>query len=154
MDESCPPAHVVLPANQIDRCDTINEGMTDKEQVAEPELDMPVSSDSDGIDLLDVLMVLLRRRRMIAIVTLVSMVAGTIVALTRKPYFTATALILPPQQQQSAAGVLLSQLGSLSSLGVGGGAGLGVKSSADMYIGILQSRTITDDIINQFHLKT
>jgi len=127
--------------------------MTDHAQVAEPAFDIPVSTDSDGIDLLDILMVLVRRRRMIGIVTLASLVVGVMIALAFKPYFTATALILPPQQEQSAAGVLLSQLGSLSSLG-GGGAGLGLKSSADMYVGILQSRTIADEIIDKFHLES
>src|SRR5271170_6324729 len=126
--------------------------MTDKAQFAEPALHMPVSTNSDTIDFTDILMVLVRRRRMIAVVTLASLVVGVIFAVTSKPYFTATALILPPQQQQSAAGALLSQLGSLSSLG--GGGALGVKSPADMYVGILQSRTIADEIIGQFHLET
>jgi uncharacterized protein involved in exopolysaccharide biosynthesis len=41
----------------------------------------------------------------------------------------------------------------MGALAAGGmGSQLGIKSPADTYIGLLKSRTITDDIINQFHL--
>jgi tyrosine-protein kinase Etk/Wzc len=144
----------VSRAERTHPCVTMNQCMTENSQVAELVTHPPVPRDSDGIDLLDVSMVLASRRRMIAIVTFASLVAGMAIAFTLKPYFIATAVILPPQEQQSAAGVLLSQLGSLSGLGAASGMGLGMKSSSDMYMGILQSRTIADEIIDQFHLKT
>jgi len=104
-----------------------------------------------GIDALDLLLVLLRNRRQIAGATLAALVLGILVALLLKPTFTATAVILPPQQQQSSAGALAGQLGSL--LG-GGGGGLGLKSPGDLYVGILQSRTIADRIIAKFGLMS
>ena len=51
----------------------------------------------------------------------------------------------------AAGGNLGSQLGS----GLGSMAGdlLGFKSSSDLFIGVLQSRTVLDDVINKFNLR-
>jgi tyrosine-protein kinase Etk/Wzc len=108
--------------------------------------------DDDIFDVLDILLVLARRRRMIGLATLVALFAGAIVLLLLKPNFTATAIILPPQQSSSSS-ALLNQLDSLASLG-GGPTALGLKTPADMYVGILQSRTIADEIISKFQLQT
>jgi tyrosine-protein kinase Etk/Wzc len=104
----------------------------------------------ETLDFLDILLVLTHRRRMIAAVTMSAFCAGVLLSFLLKPKFTAKAIILPPQQQTSSS-ALLSQLGSLSSMG--GAAALGLKTPADLYIGILQSRTIADAIITRFHLR-
>jgi uncharacterized protein involved in exopolysaccharide biosynthesis len=67
-----------------------------------------------------------------------------------KPTFTATATILPPQQQQSSISAMMGQLGSLA--GLGGAGGL-LKNPADMYVGMIMSRTVADTIIHRFHLE-
>ena len=113
------------------------------------QLDKAVSADERGIDLFDILLILSDDRKRIAIAVLVAMVLGVAVAYILKPTFTASALILPPQQSQSLASSMMGQLGSLLSL-AGGGA---VKTPADLYIGILESRTIADDIIARFNLQ-
>ena len=66
------------------------------------------------------------------------------------PTFTAKTTILPPQQQQSTAAMLASQLGALS--GLAGAAGLNLKNPADLYVGLLKSRTIADRLIDRFKL--
>jgi tyrosine-protein kinase Etk/Wzc len=98
------------------------------------------------VDLFDMLLVLSNARRKIAIFTIVAMALGATLALLMKPTFAATALILPPDQGQSSASMLMNQLG-LASLTGGGG-----KSTSDLYLGILNSRTIADAIIAKFHL--
>jgi uncharacterized protein involved in exopolysaccharide biosynthesis len=113
----------------------------------------PISTHEDVIDLLDILLVLTRRRRRIGVATVAALFAGVIVSLLLKPNFTATAIILPPQQSSSSSSALLGQLGSLASLG-GGSAALELKTPADMYVGILQSRTIADNLISKFKLQT
>jgi tyrosine-protein kinase Etk/Wzc len=110
------------------------------------------SQDESTMDTLDVLLVLARRRRMIGVVTLASFLVGVLLSILLKPNFTATAIIMPPQQQSPSSG-LLNQLGSLAALGSGSASALGIKSPADMYVGILQCRTIADDIIKRFHLQ-
>jgi capsule polysaccharide export protein KpsE/RkpR len=67
---------------------------------------------------------------------------------------------MPPDQGGSGMGMALmaaatgsvgSQLGS--NLGSMAGDLLGLKSSSDLFIGVLQSRTVQDDLINKFNLK-
>jgi uncharacterized protein involved in exopolysaccharide biosynthesis len=109
------------------------------------------AESTNGIGLLDIALVLAADWRRIALTALAACVLGGIVGFLLKPTFTATAVIMPPQQQQSSAAALMGQLGSL--LG-GGGGGLGLKNPADMYVGILESRTIADRIIAKFDLKS
>jgi tyrosine-protein kinase Etk/Wzc len=101
---------------------------------------------------LDILLVLARDRRRIIAVTIIALILGTLIAFLIKPSFTAVAIILPPQAPQSTASILAGQLGALGALG--GGAGSLLKNPADMYVGILQSRTITDHIIAKFQLQS
>jgi tyrosine-protein kinase Etk/Wzc len=101
---------------------------------------------------LDILLVLARDRWRIATITFAALLLGACFAFLLKSTFTATATILPPQAPQSSASALMGQLGSLASLG--GGAGSLLKNPADMYVGILESRTIADHVIDQFHLQS
>jgi tyrosine-protein kinase Etk/Wzc len=126
--------------------------MNNVEELNQRASTAPNFDEASSVDMLDILLVLARKWRMIAVVTVVALFVGVILSLLLKPNFTATALILPPQQQQSSASALMGQLGSLAALG-GGASALGLKSPADMYVGILQSRTIADAIISQFHLQ-
>jgi tyrosine-protein kinase Etk/Wzc len=120
---------------------------------AEDLISQTSSPLSDGpLDLLDILLVLARKRRMIIATTLIAFLLGAILSFLLRPKFTAKAVIMPPQQQTSSS-ALLNQLGSIASLG-GGAAALGLKTPADLYIGILQSRTIADNIIAKFGLQS
>ncbi len=69
-----------------------------------------------------------------------------------KPSFTAVAIILPPQTPQSSASLLAGQLSALGAFG--GGASSLLRNPADMYVGILQSRTIADHLIAKFQLQS
>lgn len=71
------------------------------------------------------------------------------ICLVLPPTYRASTLLLPPQQAQSTAAALLSQLGGAAGL-VAGAAG--VKSPADIYIGMLKSRTVADRMIKRFDL--
>ncbi len=101
---------------------------------------------------LDVLVMLAQAKRRIFTFTLFGLAFGIVLALVIKPTFTATATILPPQAPQSSLSSLMGQLGSLSTLG-GGSGGL-LKNPSDVYVGILQSRTLTDSVLNRFDLQT
>ncbi len=98
------------------------------------------------------LLVLARDRRRIIAVTLIALLVGTLISFAMKPSFTAVAIILPPQTPQSTASMLAGQLGALASFG--GGASNLLKNPADMYVGILQSRTIADHLITKFQLQS
>ena len=112
------------------------------------------SEPSEGrIDFWSLLVILAVRRRLILTLTLAGLIVGVILSFALKPTFTAEATILPPQQAVSASS-LMGQLGSLAgAASLGGGSSFGFKSPADMYIGILQSRTIADHVIAACDLK-
>lgn len=110
-------------------------------------------ADDDEISFLEIATTLARARRPLILSTIVGALAGLVVALILKPVYTAEAIIMPPQQAQSAAASLIAgQLGALGGLGGGASSSLGIKSPADLFIGILESRTIADNLIDQFHL--
>jgi tyrosine-protein kinase Etk/Wzc len=110
----------------------------------------PGFDESEGIDYWAVLVVLARSRRRILLVTLIWLALGILLAFLMRPTFIASAVILPPRQDSSSASTLIGQLGSLA--GLGAGSGLGLKSPDDMYIGMLQSRGIADNLISRFQL--
>lgn len=103
------------------------------------------------ISIIDILTILFAQKRLITAATLsVTVVTAIVVSLLPKS-FRAEATILPPQQQQSSLAALASgALGGLAASGMA--SSLGLKNPADLYIGILGSRTIADDLIERFHL--
>jgi uncharacterized protein involved in exopolysaccharide biosynthesis len=102
-------------------------------------------------DILDVLLILAARKRTVFLASLAGMVVAIGLVLLVSPSFTGTALILPPEQPQSSSAALLGQFGALASMsGLGGS--LGIKSPTDLYVGILQSQTVTDNMIKRFDL--
>lgn len=104
----------------------------------------------DEIDLMEMLLSLARQRRWIAGCTLACGAAALAYALLAKPIFTASTSIMPPQQQNSGISAMLGQLGGLA--GAAGGIA-GLKNPNDLYIGMLQSRTVSDNLINRFKLR-
>lgn len=123
----------------------------------ETELNIPqIEADSPemgppGPGLFDLLLIAASRMRFIVGMTVAGGLIAATVALLLAPMYTATAVIMPPQQQQSAASALLGQLGPMASLA---GRDLGVKTPADLYIGILSGRTIADQLIAAFNLRS
>lgn len=124
------------------------EGTTELRHILQPTA-MPTE---EGIDLWGVLLIFARHWRRILLVSIVALALGAAVSLLLRPTFTATAVIMPPQQAMSTSASVLGQLGSLAGV-AGFGASLGLKSPAEMYIGVLESRTVADRVISSCHLQ-
>jgi uncharacterized protein involved in exopolysaccharide biosynthesis len=101
-----------------------------------------------------------RNRRFILRAAGVGLLLSTLIAFLIPKRFQSTARLMPPDQGGSGMGMAMmaaatgsigSQLGS--SLGSMAGDMLGLKNSSDLFIGILQSRTVQDDLIDKFDLK-
>lgn len=107
--------------------------------------------ESEGYDLLDIGLFLLRNKRTLALGTIASLLAGLCIAFTERPVFTATAVIMPPRDERSAASSLFGDLGSRG--GLSAASGIALKNPADTYVGILQSRVIADNLIERFNLQ-
>ena len=113
---------------------------------------MAAQTEEPEVSILAILVVLARRKLLIAGTTCIVMSAVAIGVALTPDSFKAEAVILPPQQQQSSLAALASgALGNLAGSGLA--PQLGLKNPADLYIGILKSRTISDEIIARFHLQ-
>jgi len=112
----------------------------------------PPPWEEEEIDLREYWRVLVRHRRMILTTTLVAAVIAAIISLVLPETYTATARILPPKEQSGGglAAALSGQLGGLAALA---GSALGGSTNADLMVGMLKSRAITDPILDQFELQ-
>src|SRR6266576_1332681 len=97
------------------------------------------------------------RRQMLFRVTLYSMLASTGLVFLITPRYESTARLMPPDNQSSSGMAIAAAAmsGTAGAGGLGGIAGdlLGLKSTSDVFVGILGSRTAQDKLIEQFNLK-
>ncbi|MBN1627556.1 MAG: hypothetical protein JW944_13615 [Deltaproteobacteria bacterium] len=106
--------------------------------------------DDDEINLLSLLVVILKRKYLIAGLTFACALITAIISLIMTPIYRAETTILPPQQSGSSiSSQVLSQLGGSSGLI---SSTLGLSTANDVYVGMLQSRTVYDYIIDRFGL--
>lgn len=99
------------------------------------------------INLLDFLLVFLKRKRLIIGCTLGAAIVTAIFSLIISPVYRAETRILPFQQRS----------GSVEVVGAEGLEGLGrslfgIKTTNDLYMGLLKTRTVLDRIIDRFDL--
>ena len=92
--------------------------------------------------------------------TVAGLLLSMLIAFLIPKRFQSTARLMPPDQGSSGMGIAMLAAAS-GSIGAQLGSGLGsiaedllgLKSSSDLFIGILQSRTVQDDLINKFNLR-
>lgn len=112
----------------------------------------PITEGADDeISLMEMLQVLWEHKWLLIGSTLGAGVLAAGVTLLMPNYYTATARILPPQQSSSSAAALLGQLGGLAAA-AGGSIG-GIRNPNDLYVGMIKSRTVADQLIERFDLK-
>ena len=108
-------------------------------------------SGDDEISLLDLLIVLAKHKKLVLGMPFVVAVLAAGISLLLPFSYTGITKILPPlQNQSSGTAALLSQLGG----GLGGLAGslAGIRNPNELYIGMLKSRTVADNLIQRFDL--
>ncbi|MFY9268184.1 MAG: Wzz/FepE/Etk N-terminal domain-containing protein [Candidatus Manganitrophaceae bacterium] len=113
--------------------------------------------DSD-IDLLNLWRVLVKRKKILALMVGMALVTSLVVSFLLPPAYESTASILPPQQDSSIGSninMMAPMMAPQISSGAGGLAGglLGLKSPADLWVGILRSQTVRDAMIRRFDLS-
>ena len=103
---------------------------------------------------LDLLLRLAEWKTFILIFVFGAAVLAAIVALLWPKSYTAMARIMPPQEQHSSvASAIMGQLGPLAGMAGSSLAGFG-KGQSDLYIYLLRSRTVADDLVNRFSLMS
>lgn len=77
-----------------------------------------------------------------------------LVSLLFRDSYESTAVILPPKQDQSVSALLSGSVGGLSALSGGGAlSGLGLRNSNEVYVSLLESRTLNTELVKQFDLQ-
>ncbi len=112
------------------------------------EIAPPQAEVQRGLDMFDILFIFARRKWLLIIFALVGALSLLCWSLAQKKLYRADAVMMPPQEQQSSSALL----GQLSALGALSGLGGGAKSPSDLYIGLLQSRTVAQKIVKDFDL--
>lgn len=113
---------------------------------------MPVSQNNEaegGISLLELAIILAKHKKLILGFPLLIGVLVAGLSLLMPNVYTSTTKILLPQQNQSTSSALLAQLGGVAGLLSGGAA---IKSPNDIYVAMLKSRTVADNLIKRFDL--
>ncbi len=95
------------------------------------------------------------QRQLVSRVTLYALLASTLIAFLIPARYESTARLMPPDSSQSGGLAMAAAALSGGSGGLGGIAGemLGMKSTSDIFMGILSSRTVQDKLIQQFDLR-
>jgi uncharacterized protein involved in exopolysaccharide biosynthesis len=115
----------------------------------ETEADAPIE-----ISISELCMAIWGRRRWLAKLTGLGTLVAIVVALLIPNQYTSTAQLMPPDQQSLSNTSTLSVLGGASAIMPSMSGGLmNAKTPGGLSIGILQSRTAQDDIINRFDLR-
>jgi uncharacterized protein involved in exopolysaccharide biosynthesis len=125
-----------------------------------PELDVPVApgpkeTPQGAGNSLVRLQLIWQRRRMLARAVFYGFLASTLVAFIIPARYESTARLMPPDSGQSGGLAMAAAAMSGAAGGLGGVASdfLGLKSTSDIFVGILGSRTVRDKLIQQFDLK-
>ncbi len=125
-----------------------------------PERDLPAAPTPEepakgGAGPLVYLQLLWQHRRLLARAVLCGFLAGALVAFLIPARYESMARLMPPDSNQSEglamAAAALS--GAPTSLGWIASGMLGLKSTSDIFVGILSSRTVQDKLIQQFELR-
>lgn len=117
-----------------------------RQEIIQPEF--AAGGGADDFNFIDFLTVLAKRKKPIIGVTAAVAVMAVAVSLVLPEVYSANAKILPPQPTSSSASALLSQLGPVGAL-----AGVsGLKNPNDLYVGMLKSRRVGDQLIAKFDL--
>jgi uncharacterized protein involved in exopolysaccharide biosynthesis len=101
------------------------------------------------------LRLLWEHRRVVLRVVLAGILASALIAVLIPTRYESTARLMPPDNTQTGGLAMAAAALSGGAGGLGGIASdvLGLKSTSDIFVGILSSRTVQDKLIQQFDLK-
>lgn len=122
-----------------------------------PETPTPQDTSESGEKILTYLRLMWAHRGLLYRVSLYALLASALVAFLIPKRYETTTRLMPPDNQSSSG--LMMAAAAMTGVGSSGGIGalandvLGIKSSSDIFVGILGSRTVADKLIQQFDLR-
>ena len=95
------------------------------------------------------------RRKFLFRAGVAGLLVSTLIAFLIPKCYTSTARLMPPDEQSTSGTAMMAALASRTGAGLGSVASdlLGLKSSGDLFIGVLRSQTSQEHIVNQFDLQ-
>lgn len=109
------------------------------------------------------LRLLWRERRFLVRVSFIGLLAATVLAFLIPKRYTSEVRLMPPDQQSGMGTAMLAALAGRAGAGSAGASGgglaalagdvLGVKTSGDLFVGVLQSRTVEENLVRKFDLR-
>lgn len=129
-------------------------------EVEAPLRDAELISSASTESGLETTLLLWRERRFLLRVAIWGLALSTIIAFLIPNRYTATLTLMPPDQQSGMGAAMLAALAgragggsSMGGLPALAGDILGIKNSGDLFIGVLHSRTVQDDLVRKFDLR-
>jgi capsule polysaccharide export protein KpsE/RkpR len=126
------------------------------EVVYHPQTPLEDAGDGTTADAMtERLRLLWMERRFLFRVTVWAFVIATIVAFLIPKRYESTTRLMPPDDESKSPLMMAAALGGKLPGGLGAMAGdvLGLKSTGALFIGILTSRTVQDDLVTKFDLR-
>lgn len=128
---------------------------TIKEAPEEIAVPSKLAAEDDELTFLDFLIIITQRKKLVGIVTAICTGIALILAFALPQEYTATVIILPPQGNSSMSSLLANQLAGMGSAMSGmAGSMLGMKNINEMYVAMLKSRTVQDEVIQRYGLQS
>jgi tyrosine-protein kinase Etk/Wzc len=107
-------------------------------------------ASGDEFKLTDLLFVVIKRKKLIIGLPIVFAICAALSGLFAPEIYRATTTVLPSQQNQSSAAAMLNQLGGFAGTTPGA---LSIRIPVELYLSMLKSSTVADNLINRFDLK-
>jgi capsule polysaccharide export protein KpsE/RkpR len=129
-------------------------------QYSGPELEPELLPDAeqeprDAGKMVARLSLLWKQRHFLFRRTAIGFVVSTIFVFLIPLRYTSTTRLMPPDQAGQGMASMLAALGKGGGDLAGIGADLlGIKTNGDLFVGVLRSRTVSDDVINKLDLRT
>src|ERR1700744_858499 len=121
-------------------------------QYARPERDadlIPIAESGS----VDKLRLLWERRSLIYRWAAVAFVSSVILALLIPVRYTATTRLMPPDQSSQGLASMFAALGKSSELASVGSELFGMKTSGELFVGVLRSESVENAMIDKFDLR-
>lgn len=116
--------------------------------IAIPETEAAVNTSS-----IDKWRVLWEHRRHLYRWAVIGLIASTIIVFLIPARYTTTVRLMPPDQAGQGLASMVAALGKASDLSSIGTELLGVKTSGDLFVGVLKSETVQNGLVNKFDLR-
>lgn len=119
-------------------------------------LDVPVNQPDPGIDLVSGAALLWSQKRRVLRWLATGLVVSAAIAFLIPNRYESNASLMPPDPQSLSSGAMLAAMAGAASPSASAGLAsglLGAKSASATFVGVIQSRTAQDDLINRFDLR-